>query len=282
MDVDRRKSSLCSWEHESDVRDCCFPACREAESMEAISSSVSAFNKDREKRSLCSWDSDSSVRDCGCLPCEDAKGHTRICTSRWSITQITQVPLCPHLQLCSVHGQKICLSSWDTDSRISDCSSPKVVPSACQAKTLGRNLILDNIIMHKESLRPILPHTLTKGLSSIQFSFTYSIPHLPKRSSLPHFGKRNVFLCLPNLGEIYFTELPLAFFLSWPFANLSAEKQPSWLYRIDGDKVTSNVPFLGHSLLQQHQTCLQSANLGRTLQSKRCPVALSRLMQCHS
>lgn len=83
MDVDRRKSSLCSWERESDARDCCFPACEETESMEVIRNSISAFNKDREKRSLCSWDSDSGVRDYGCLPCEDAEDHTKSCTSGW-------------------------------------------------------------------------------------------------------------------------------------------------------------------------------------------------------
>lgn len=131
--------------------------------------------------------------------------------------------------------------------------------------------------MHRESLKPTLPPIFTKGLSSRQLSFTRLIPHLQKRILFITLWQTKVFLCLPNLREIYFSELPLPFLLSWSFANLSAQKQPSWLHRTNKDKVTSNVLFMGLSLLELHQTSLQSASPGKTLQAKRYPVALSHL-----
>lgn len=77
---------------------------------------------------------------------------------------------------------------------------------------------------------------------------THSTPHLYKRFFSHTWANHSVLSPSKFEGfELYFPELPLASLLSWSFANPSAEKQPSWLCRTDGDKVTSNVPFQGAS-----------------------------------
>lgn len=184
---------------------------------------------DTGNKSLC------SVRDYSCPPLKMLRTTPRAALLGESVTQTRQAPLWSHLQLCSICRQ-YSLSSWTLRAG----SGTAALLKQC----LQESHPWQHHVQGEPQAHPALyldkRFSLQIGLLDI-----LSPPLIFIEDFLPTLGQTTVFFCLLNLRKVL--ELPLASLLSSFFANLAAEKQPSWLCRTDGDKVTSNVPFQGPS-----------------------------------
>lgn len=219
---------------------------------------------DTENRSRC------SVRNCSCSFLRMPRTTPRAALLGESVTQTTKAPLWSHLQLCSICRQ-YSLSSWTLIAGSRTAAPLK--------QGLQQSLTLDSIMYSEREPQAHPAFYLDKGFS-LQIGLLYTPPLIFIKDFLSTLGQTIVFFCLLNLREVYFPELPLA----PPSHPLPIQQLKSCHHGFVGQMETKSPQmYLSRVPLRHwHQTSLQSASLGKTLQSKKCPVALSHLKRCHS